>query len=961
MGFRFQPPSEEGDDLGPPPGPFQFRSPPRIRISGGLLRWGAVIIFLIILFIIANLAKGIYADWLWFDSVVDAEGEDYSSVFSLRITTRIWLFFAGAGVFLAFFVANVLFALRVMSSSGGPSLQLGGMDVGSARRVFLIAGVAITLFLAVIFGSQAGSQWDTILLFLNSQPFGIEEPAFNKDIGFYVFELPALNFILGWFMGLVVLTTIVVGGLYAFRIMVSGLSTPPPRLARPHISLLLVIVIGLFIWRYWLGRFALVYSERGATFGATYTDINAQLPVIYILMGLAALAAVAIMINAFRRGVIMLPIGAIVLWVVVAIVGGLIYPATVQRYTVVPNELVKEREFIARNIEATRFAYGLDLVEVLPPDQTPANDFVTAAEIEANPSTIRNIRLWDHRPLLQTIDQRQTIRPFYDFLDVDVDRYVIDGELRQVMLAPRELNPASLPVDAQSWVNKRLQFTHGFGLVMVPVNEVVREGLPRYFIEGIPPSGDPEIEQPRVYYGEMPDHYVIVNTEEDEFDFQGSGQQERNRYDGGGGVNIDSFLRKLVYAWEFADTNILISGALTDESRLLYRRNIHDRVSEIAPFLQLDGDPYMIVADGQLVWLQDAYTHTDLYPYATRSFGLNYIRNSVKVAVNAFDGSTTFYLLDDDDPIARAYDKIFPDLFTPFAEMPLSLQAHIRYPMDLFTIQTLMYTTYHITDPDSLFNREDLWAIPTEKFLADEQTMEPYYVVMKLPGEEEVEFALILPFTPEGRTISIAWMAARSDAANYGKLLSFRFPTDTGIFGPIQIESRIDTDTAISQQFSLWNQSGSQVIRGNLLMIPIGEGNLFVEPIYLRASGANTIPELKRVIVANGNNIAMEPTLEEALEVVLGRAQATVPTIGDLPSPTVQPTPADGATPEPTATPAPTVALPDEVDDLISEANDSFELAQRLLQAGDFAGYGEEIDRLEEILQRLVDLTQSAP
>jgi len=965
MGFRFQPPSDDGDDLGPPPGPFQFRSPPRLRISGGLLRWGAVVIFLIILFIIANLAKGIYADWLWFDSVVDANGDDYSSVFSLRITTRIWMFFAGAGVFLAFFVTNVLLALRAMSSGEDGSLQIGGMDVGSARRVFLIAGIAITLFLAVIFGSQAGAQWDTILLFMNSEPFGIEEPAFNQDIGFYVFELPALNFILGWFMGLTVLTTIVVGGLYGFRIMVSGLSTPPPRLARPHISFLLVAVIGLFIWRYWLGRYALVYSERGTTFGASYTDINAQLPVIYILMGLAALAAVAIIFSAFRRGVVYLPIGAIVLWVVVAIVGGVIYPSTVQRFTVEPNELVKEREFIARNIEATQAAYGLKpcevgdsgqgCVDVLPADQTPANDFVTAAEIEANPSTVRNIRLWDNRPLLQTIDQRQTIRPFYDFLDVDVDRYVIDGELRQVMLSARELNPNSLPVDAQSWVNKRLQFTHGFGLVMLPVNEVIQEGLPRYFIEGIPPSGELEIEEPRVYYGEMPEQYVIVNTEEDEFDFQGSGQQVRNRYDGGGGVKLDSLLRKLVYAWEFADTNIFISDALTDESRLLYRRNIRDRVAEIAPFLQLDGDPYLVVADGQLVWVQDAYTHTDLYPYSTRSFGLNYIRNSVKVAVNAFDGSTTFYLLDEDDPIASAYGNIYPDLFTPFEEMPLSLRAHIRYPMDLFTIQSLMFTTYHITDADSLFNREDLWAIPTEKFIGDEQTMEPYYVVMKLPGEDEEEFALILPFTPEGKTISIAWLAARSDGENYGKLLSFRFPTDTGIFGPIQVESRIDTNTAISQQFSLWDQSGSQVIRGNLLMIPIGEGNLFVEPIYLRASGANSIPELKRVIVANGNNIAMEPTLEEALEVVLGRAQPTAPTDDE---PTVEPTPVDGATPQPTATPGPTVALPDDVDGLITQANDSFELAQQLLQAGDFAGYGEEIERLEEILQRLAQLTE---
>jgi uncharacterized membrane protein (UPF0182 family) len=733
-------------------------------------------------------------------------------------------------------------------------------------------------------------------------------------------------------------------------------------MARPHISLLLIIVIGLFIWRYWLSRFALVYSDRGAVFGATYTDINAQLPVIYILMGLGALAAVAIGVSAFRRGIVYLPIGAIVIWVVVAITGGLIYPSTVQRFTVEPNELVKEREFIERNIESTRLAYGLDQIEVLPADLTPANDFVTAAEVAANPETIRNIRLWDHRPLLQTLDQRQTIRPRYDFLDVDVDRYIIDGELRQVMLAPRELNPASLPVENQSWVNKRLQFTHGFGLAVVPVNEVVQEGLPTYFVEGIPPSGIIDIEQPRVYFGEMPDHYVIVNTEEDEFDFQGAGEQVRNRYDGGGGVGLGSFLRKFVYAWEFADTNILISDAFTSESRLLYRRNISDRVSEIAPFLQLDSDPYIVIADGELIWMQDAYTHTDRFPYATRSFGLNYIRNSVKVAINAYDGTTTFYLIDEDDPIARVYNDIYPDLFTPFDEMPDNLRSHMRYPMDLFQIQALMYTKYHITDPDALFNGEDLWTFPTERFINDEQVMEPYYVVMNLPGQETEteEFALILPFTPAGKTISIAWLAARSDAENYGKMLSFRFPTETGIFGPIQVESRIDTDTAISQQFSLWNQSGSQVIRGNLLMIPIGEGNLFVEPIYLRASGANSIPELKRVIVANGNNIAMEPTLEEALEVVLGRAQPSDPTpLDPTPTdPTDEPTPSDGTTPEPTATPEPTTALPDDVDELISQANDSFERAQALLQQGDFAGYGEEIDRLEDILQALDDLTQ---
>lgn len=925
-----------------------------------MLRWGAIIIFLIIIYIIANLAKGIYADWLWFNSVANASGDDFSSVYGLRITTRIWLFFAGAGVFLAFFCVNVIVALRAMVG-GGSTFQFGDMDTGPARRTLLVTGIAVTLFLAVIYGSQAASHWDTILLFMNSQPFGVEDQAFNQDVGFYVFELPALSFIQGWSMGVAVLTTIVVAGLYAVRLLTGRRAAGVPRLARPHVALLLIIVIGLFIWRYWLSRYALVYSERGTVFGASYTDLNAQLPVLYIMMGLAALSAVAIAFSAFRRGTVVVPIGAIVLWVAVAITGGLIYPATVQRFEVEPNELVKEREYIQRNIEATRYAFGLDEIEVLPTDQTPANDFVTSTEVAANPETIQNIRLWDHRPLLQTLDQRQTIRPFYDFLDVDVDRYVIDGDLRQVMLAPRELDPGSLPADRQSWVNKRLQFTHGFGVVMVPVNEVVQEGLPSYFIEGVPPSGRVDIEQPRVYFGETPDHYVIVNTQEDEFDYQGTGEQVRNRYDGGGGVSLSSFVRKFVYAWEFADTNILISDALTGESRLLYRRNITDRVSEIAPFLQLDSDPYLVVSDGDLFWIQDAYTSTDRFPYSTRSFGLNYIRNSVKVAINAYNGETTFYLIDEEDPIAQVYDDIYPDLFTPFEEMPESLREHMRYPLDLFQIQSQMFTTYHITDADALFNGEDLWSIPTERFIGDEQPMEPYYVVMKLPGETEEEFALILPFTPAGKTISIAWLAARSDGDEYGKLLSFRFPTETGIFGPIQVESRIDSNTTISQQFSLWDQAGSQVIRGNLLMIPIGEGNLFVEPIYLRASGVNSIPELKRVVVANGNNVAMEPTLGEALDVVFGRAEATTPSTDDVPTPTEEePTPAEGVTPEPTATPQPTVELPDDIDDLIAQANESFERAQTLLQQGDFAGYGEEIDRLEEILQTLAELSESS-
>lgn len=966
MTFRFEPSEEGDDDLGPPPGPFQFRRRPRFRIPGGLMRWGVVLAALIILFIVLSIIKGIYADWLWFDSV------DYLSVYRVRIVTRIWLFFAGAGVFLAFFGANVVLALRAPSgsSSGGglSALSLGDFEPAAVGRITIIAAVAASLFLAVIFGAQAAGQWDNILLYINSEPFGVTEAAFDKDIGFYVFKLPALNFILGWSMGAAVLTTIAVSGIYAFRMLLGGFSANAPRLARPHISLLLIVVLALFVWRYWLSRYGLVYSERGAAFGASYTDIHAQLPVIYLLMALATLTALAILVSVFRRGLLFLPMGAAAVWVVAAIVGGLIYPASVQRFTVEPNELAKEGEYIQRNIDATRAAYKLDDIDVRP---FPAREFVTETEIEANSKTIQNIRLWDSRPLLQTLDQLQEIRPLYDFVDVDVDRYMIDGVLRQVMLAARELNQSNLEADSRSWVNRRLKLTHGFGITVVPVNEVAGEGLPTFFVSGIPPDGvlefegsddDPVIEQPRLYFGELPDEYVVIDTNEQEFDYPTGDVDATTVFDGPGGVKLNSFLRRIVYSWEFADTDILISDALNDNSRLLYRRNIRDRVESIAPFLRLDGDPYLVVADGQLYWIVDAYTHTDRYPYSTRLGDLNYIRNSVKVVINAYDGTTTFYTIDPDDPIVKVYSGIYGDLFTSFDDMPATLKDHLRYPEDLFKVQSQLYRRYHIEEANVFFIGEAYWDIPTEKFIDQEQPLEPYYVIMRLPGEQNEEFVLIMPFRLRGeRRNTIAWLAARSDGAEYGHLISFRFPTDSLVLGPSQVESRIDQDTTISQQLSLWNQAGSQVIRGNLLMIPIGEGNLFVEPIYLQATSGR-LPELKRVVVANGNQIAMEETLDRALEVVLGRAPPSTPTIDvDGVVPTPQATPAEGETPQPTATPQPTPAVSGDVDSLIQQANASFLRAQQLLQQGDFAGYGDEIARLEDILQRLSELSDLGP
>ncbi len=948
--FRFQPP-DEGGELGPPPGPFRFRTRQRrFRLPGGLMRWGIALAALIIIFIVASTGKDIYADWLWFDSV------GYRSVYRLRIVTSIWLFFAGAGVFLAFFGANTLVALRLASRDfTAPSFSFTDAPPAAVRRIGLIIGIAATLFAAVIFGTQAGGHWNDILLYTHSKSFGVNDPVFEQDVGFYVFRLPVLNFIAGWSLGVVILTLLVVAAIYAGRLVIGGFSESS-RYARPHVSLLLVVMLGLFIWRYWLRRYALAFSDQGAAFGAAYTDIHARLPVTYVLMGLAALVAVAIVISVFQRRLLFLPIAATAVWVVAGIAGGVIYPATVQRFQVDPNELTRERTYIARNIEATRAAYGLDKIEERP---YPAQNEVSAEEIAANPGTILNIRLWDHRPLIQTLDQVQTIRPLYTFLNVDVDRYPLDGTERQVMLAARELDPERLPIDARGWVNRRLQYTHGFGLAMLPVNEVAAEGLPTFFVSDIPPKGDVPIDQPRIYYGEEPDHYVVVASSYDEFDYaSGDNEQAQNRFDGGGGVRLSSLLRRALYAWEFADTNLLISDALDSDSRLLYRRNIAGRVHEIAPFLRLDADPYLVVADGKLYWLQDAYTYTDRYPYSTRVDGLNYVRNSVKVVVNAYDGGVTFYLVDPTDPIARAYDDIYPNLFTPFDEMPASLRAHVRYPEDLFRLQARLYQRYHIRDAGVFYNKEDAWTIPSEVFgVSQSQTVDPYYVIMRLPGEQDEEFVLFIPFSPARRNNTIAWLAARSDGAEYGKLLAFRFPTETLVYGPSQVESRIDQDTTISAQISLWNQSGSQVIRGNLLMIPIGRGNLFVEPIYLQST-AGSLPELKRVVVANGNDIAMEPTLARALEVLLGRAPPTAPTIGEgSPTPPASATPQPGETPEPTPSPQPTENLPADVDALIQQANDSFNRAQQLLRDGDFAGYGEEIARLQDILQRLAELT----
>jgi len=959
-------------DLGPPPTLFQVgrNGPLRVRWLLPLL---AVAASLIVLYVVLDAAKSIYANLLWFDSV------GYGSVYTTRITTRVWLFFAGGGVFLSILLANLWLARRLAPATDDPDFEVSRefRELADQLRSFavprlLTAGVAVlALLIAVGFATSAASQWDTILLFRHRQSFGIEDPQFHHDLGFYVFQLPVYRFIVGWLTGALAITIAGVVLVYVSRAMLYGFRIDGPRpiawellrldVPRPiklHVAALVSAVLVTFVARYYLDTFDLVYSNRGVDTGAFYTDVHASLPALYALMAVAGIVALSVMASAFRRGLV-LPLGGVAIWALVAIVGTQVYPLAVQNFIVQPNEVTKERQYLQRNIDMTRYAYGLDAIDE---QQFPASLQATEQEVAANADTINNVRLWDPDTLQAALQQLQTIRPLFQFIDVDVDRYLLDGVYRQVMLSARELNPARLPADAQTWVNSRLQFTHGYGYTVASVTETQPDGSPNFLVSDIPLTGSPQTARPEVYFGEQADEYIIVDGKDPEFTPLSGDQNVETRFQGSGGVRLGNLLRRVVYAWEMGDRNILISGALQGSSRIIYRRNVPERIHTIAPFLQLDADPYLVVDSSGMYWMQDAYTTTDAIPYSHRTGGVNYIRNSVKVVVNAYSGQTDFYAALPDEPLLKAYAAVFPHLFKPLDEMPASLRTHIRYPEDMFRLQSEAYLRYHIKDAHQFYQREDQWEVPTGIVGNQERQIQPYYVVARLPGASSEEFMLILPFVPRSRTNAIAWLAARSDGANYGQLVAFRFPSSESVPGPTQVERRIDSDGRVSQQLTLWNQSGSKVIRGNLLMIPIGNANMFFEPLYLAASGgANTIPQLKRVVVVNGDTVAMEPTLARAIDVLFGRAApsgldssgATPPQPTRTPgaeTPTIiaAPTSAPGVTPAGSPLPGGTDAA-----SLVDQAQQSYDRAQALLRNGDFAGYGQEIARLKQILDQL--------
>lgn len=926
---------DRGDrgDLGPPPDPFRLPQRRDPFPGGGQRRLLGILAAGLVLFFALDALKSIYVDRLWFDSVA------FSSIFRTELTARVVLFAAGTVIALLVIGANVALARRLAPNEVEESF-IEEIDPEAIRRVVTVISIALTAFVSVIFGASAAGAWDIVLPAMNAVAFGLQDPQFGRDVSFYMFTLPAYHFAQSWLLALLVVSAIGAGAVYLLSYSLQRFVLNITEGMRVHLSLLFGVALVVVAAGTWLSVFDLTSHEAGIVAGATYADVNARIPMMYVVALLTLLVGVGTAVSGVIGTGYRVPAFGLGLVAFATIVGTGLYPAAIQQFEVGPNELEAESQYIDRNIRMTRIAYGLDDVQET---NFPARPALSPAQVDANPVTVENIRLWDPAPLRDTFNQIQSIRPFYTFTDVDVDRYRINNRTRQVMLSVRELEISR--AGQANWTRQVLQLTHGFGAVAAPVNEFRDEGLPVLFLSDIPPTGDtiPLTEAgARIYFGERTDHYVVVRTNVPEFDYPVGDSGKDTRYEPDRGIPLASAARRLALAWELGDTNLLISGQLGADSRVLMRRALGERIRTVAPFLQLDPDPYAVIMDGRIMWVQDAFTTSERFPYSQHRGQINYIRNSVKVLVDAATGDMTFFLMEPNDPVAATWGRVFPNLFRPMEEMPQLLREHLRYPEAMFTLQADIYQRYHITDARAFFIGEDVWNIPLQPTSQQRQPVEPYYVTMKLPGETDEEFVLVMPFTPRNKENTIAWLAARSDGRFYGSLRSYRFPTETLVYGPAQVEARIDQQPGISQQMTLWNQSGSRVIRGNLLMIPIDDSFLFVQPIYLQAQNS-PLPELKRVIVANGNAIAMEPTFREALEVALGRRNSSLPGVSNNP----QAQPGTPGQPSPTATPGsprPTVTGTPGGQDLrglIDDARRASDNAQS------------ELDRLRRLLDQI--------
>jgi uncharacterized membrane protein (UPF0182 family) len=993
------PPEEPGEDP-PDESPPPRRPRPRVIRTrvGGRSRWPWIVAAAIaIVVVFLSVGVGFWTDVLWYRSV------GFESVLWTRVGAAGGLFALGTIVTLVVLLGNLWIAGRLAppaDSSGAvgfgefldrlnraASTPPGGRFGPGPRPIAVerpelpdlmplvrIGMVGLSILIALAVGGAMAGGWETVLLWIHRVPFGtgstvVTDPVFGRDISWFLFDLPFLRGVQSIFNTLVIASLIVAIARYVAGMPQSGFRFPTP--VRVHLAILgglflLSIAIG-----YQLDKYELTYSTRGIATGVSYTDANAQFLAFDVLTALSAFAAAFLVGAAFTRW--NWPLGLTIgVWFVASILIGTVYPEAIQRFVVAPNQLAQEKPYIANNIAMTRLAYGLGSWD--PPVNYTGAANLTQAQITADSATFQNARLWDYRPLGLTIDQLQTVRPYYTFVDVDTDRYTINGQIRQVMVSARELDISANP-SATGWVNQRIIYTHGIGMVMVPVNEVTTEGQPVLFIKNLPPistDGAPTVTEPRIYFGEEPTGYVIVRAKQTEFDYpQSAGASAsgeagaQTSWTGTNGIPLDTTLNRLLFALRFGDLDLLISDQVTASSQVLMHRELNDRLQLLAPFLKFDKDPYLVVdGKGGLDYIQDAFTTSDRFPNAQAfdpttlagtglgSSPINYIRNSVKVVMNAYDGTMRFYVADPTDPIIRAYEGIFPGLFQPMSALPADLAPHLRVPEELFNVQTRMYGRYHVTDPETFYGSNDLWTVPAGTTSQQVLPPEAYYVVMRIPGEPNPEFLLLQPMVPKDRLNMIAWVAARNDAPNYGTVKVFKFPTDTTVLGPAQIEARIDQDPTISAQVSLWNQSGSTVVRGNLIVVPVGDALIYLQPVYLQST-TSKFPEFQRIVVASPTTVVWGRTLSEALGLLLSGSNAPAPT------PPAGPTGSPGASqaPGPTAGPG----LPSDVAGLVAYANTHFELAQQALRDGDFARYGQEIALVQQALARLDQLAGPSP
>jgi len=893
----------------------------------------AVIVTLFIIFGGLSFAVEMYFDYLWFAEL------GKTVVFTTALWAQSLLGVSALLVGFLFVYVNLLIANRAPGSIQlgipTPNGQITAYTVTPeiVRRVSVLLSVLVGLLLAF---TEAGN-WETIWRYLHKVPFNVEDPIFSHDVSFYMFTIPFFKELIKVGLILGFLTLIAVLALYYFKGALSWKKikgSDGDSRFRVQVSLLAAFIFVLLSASAFLNRYEVLFGNHDVFSGAGYADIHARVPMLLGLSIVALLGAILFLINAFtsnnRPGIV-----AIALYVLVMF-GGNLYPSMIQTLIVAPNELEKETDQIEHNIKFTLQGYGLSNVEER---DLSGDEQLTQNDIQNNVTTIHSIRLWDQEPLLDALKQIQEIRTYYDFISADHDRYVLDDELKQFMLSARELNSDSLL--EQTWINRNLSYTHGYGVAVGPVNTATSEGLPKLIVQDIPPvSSAPlfEIKKPEIYYGELTNAYAIVKTGMEEFDYPSGDTNVYTTYEGTGGVSVNSLFRKALFAVYFRDIKIFLSNEVTNESRLLYFRDLRQRLSRLAPFLLLDQDPYMVISDGRLFWIQDGYTTSDRYPYSARTQGVgNYIRNSVKMVMDAYNGTVEIFVSDEEDPLIKVYQNIYPDIYRPLSEMDPDLQSHIRYPEDIYRVQTYIYAEYHMKNPQVFYGKEDIWHIPSIGGSGVENVMSPYYMIMRLPQEEREEFILMLPFTPGGKDNLSAWMVARSDGENYGKLVVYRSPKQKLIYGPRQIVARINQEAEISRQISLWDQRGSQVIQGNLLIIPMEEALLYVRPLYLRAEDGK-IPELKRVIVAYENQIAMEPTLEEAIARIF-----TGTVSGFIQS---EETPGEEQ-----------VAFEARMDieggDRIQLLRNAFDSAIQAQRQGDWARYGEELKKLETILKNL--------